>query len=245
MLVEKQIRDFQMLLDSNDEGMSTSLLAGSGWEGPAPDIVSELVQPGWTVIEMGACLGFYAMIEARRGATVYVIEPVPRNIEIIRKNIELNGLDNAKAFELAISDKNGYAKFQLSPTRSDRGRFSKADDGEGVIDVEVITLDTFVAREGIENIDLLRFDIEGAEVGLVAGGQETLGAMRTGSWIFADIHPPKAPREKLLPAMKSVLDHGFIPRRGFGDIGSMRPDGFAEAICAAPGFPKVFFEKVK
>jgi len=249
MLVEKPIRDFKMLLDTDDTGMSTDLMKNGSWEGTAPDVMAKLVQPNWTVIEMGACIGFYAMIEAKRGANVYVIEPVPRNIEIIRKNIELNGFDNARAFELAIGAENGWAKFQLSPTRSDRGRFTATKSGDGVIEVETITLDSFVAREGIDKVDLLRADIEGAEVGLVTGGQNTLGAMKKGSWIFMDIHPVKVPDPliNLLPALQSILDHGFIPKKVLapGAYQNLPPKGFAKAICQLKGFPKVFFEKVK
>ena len=245
MLVEKAVRDFRMLLDTEDAGMSTNLMNGSGWEGPAPDIVSELVQPGWTVIEMGACLGFYAMIEANEGAIVYVIEPDPHNIEIIQANIKLNEFYSAIAFKLAISDKDGYASFRPSPTRSDRGKLSE----DGKMDVETVTLDSFVARQGIEKVDMLRFDIEGAEVELVKGGQDTLGRMKKGSWIFADIHPMKVkdPLVNLLPALENVLEHGFVPRHVLApDRYTNLPLGkFADAICRFKGFPKVFFEKVK
>jgi len=243
LLVEKEIRNFKMFLDTDDEGMSTNLINSGSWEGDAPDIMARLVKPGWNVIEMGACIGFYAMIEAKNGANVFIIEPDPDNIDIINKNIKLNHFNKAKTFRMAISDTDGYAFFRTSPGRSDRGRLSE----KGEIEVKTVTLDTFVDNIDIESVHLLRFDIEGAEVGLVAGGQNTLSNMKVGSWIFADIHPTKVknPLGDLKQALDSILSHGFVPKKVLAPerYSNLSLDVFAEAICKFKGFPKIFFRK--
>lgn len=243
MLVRRTVRNFEMLLDTNDDGMSTNLLKSGSWEGRAPDIVEKLVQPQWTVIEMGACIGFYALVEAQRGASVYVIEPVPHNVEIIKKNIEVNKFYNARVFELAISGENGSARFKLSPGRSDRGRL--VNDGEDTIEVETITLDTFVERHGIERVDFLRFDIEGAEIGLISGGQETLNRMPSGSWIFSDIHPTKTDTEDLKAALENLLGHGFVQKDVLAPAKyrNLPSKQFVNEISQFQGFPKVFWQK--
>jgi FkbM family methyltransferase len=242
MLVERRVRDFTMVLDTDDCGMSQPLLRGAGWEGAGPDILESilLLKPGMTVIDMGACIGFYSLLCATVSAHVYAVEADPDNCAIIRKAAEANAFDNLLVYNLAIAGLDGTARFQPSPGRSDRGRLSD----KGPLEVETVTLDTFVEREGIGPVDVLRCDIEGAEVGMVAGGQKTLAVMREGSWIYVDLHPQKMNNPfDLMSTIENIIEHGFIPETLVGSKAGLNPSGFAESICSKGGFPKVFFQK--
>ncbi len=240
MLIEKQIRDFVMALDTEDVGMSTQLRDGMEWEGEAPNVLNRLIRPSWTVIEMGACLGFYMCLEAKKAKKVYAIEADPHNTAIMEVSKGLNNFSNVEIFNLAIAAENGTVRFAQSPGRSDRGRLSK----KGNIKVEAKTLDTFTAENNIGPVDLIRCDIEGAEVHMVSGGRETLKAMPEGSWMFIDLHPLKFGKDKtkLYKAIKQIQHHGFVPRRIFGPK-VMHPKDFADSICGSAGFPKVFLRK--
>lgn len=236
MLVQKQIRDFWMYLDTEDKGMSTHLLSGMNWEGIAPDILEEIIQPDWTIIEMGACLGFYMLLEAK-AKKVYAIEADPHNVEIMSKSTKCNGYSNVEIFNYAVSSKDGITKFKTSAGRSDRGRLSLKGD----IEVESIRLDTFVKQNGIDRVDLIRCDIEGAEAKMVAGGLKTLESMKDGSWMFIDLHPRKFEDKKPLAwALKRIAMMGFIPVH---IIGPNVKGSFIDTICSNKGFPKVFFQK--
>lgn len=236
MLVERKIRNFRMMLDTEDKGMSTQLLAGGGWEGEAPDILESIIEPGMVVVEMGACIGFYMLVEAACGATVYAIEPDPHNVEMMRKSLDLNGFTRARAYELAIGGVDGTAHFHRSRGRSDRGRLSPKG-----LEVKVLTLDTFARRAGITRLDVLRCDIEGAEVGMVSGGRKTLEMAR---WLFIDLHPLKMKRKSdLIPTVETIMGHGFSPQRVFGSSVDPGAADFATAICNGGGYPKVFFRK--
>jgi len=236
MLVTRKVRDYLMVLDTEDVGMSTPLLKGGGWEGEGPDILESIIKPGMTVIDMGACLGFYSCLCAKRGASTYALEADPDNCEIIRKAAARNDFVNLMVYQLAIAAKDGTARFQQSPGRSDRGRLA----GKGNIEVETITLDTFVEREGTGPIDVIRCDVEGAEIGMVASGQRTIASMPVGSWIYIDLHPMKMndPMD-LKPTIENLLDHGFEIKHALGLSGDATPEG----ICRCGGFPKVFFQK--
>lgn len=240
MLVEKQIRDFLMVLDTEDKGMSTQLMQGMKWEGEAPDLLDKIIKPDWTVIEMGACLGFYMLLEAKKAERVYAIEADPHNAHIMEAARVLNGFHNVEVHNLAIAGYDGTVKFSPSPGRSDRGRVSK----NGTEKVESITLDSFVKKNGIGKVDLIRCDIEGAEVHMVSGGYDTLSNMDVASWMFIDLHPLKFGKDKskLRTAIKQIQKHGFVPRRIFGPK-VMHPKDFADSICGSSGFPKVFLRK--
>jgi FkbM family methyltransferase len=236
MLVKRTVRDYLMVLDTEDKGMSQPLLKGAGWEAGGPDYLEGILKPGMTVVDMGACIGFYSCLCAKKGASTYAIEADPANCAIIEKAAEANGFDNLHVYNLAISGENGTAAFLESPGRTDRGRLHP----KGTLKVETVTLDTFVEREGIGPVDIIRCDIEGAEVGMVAGGQSVLKAMSKGSWIYIDLHPLKMndPMD-LKPTIENILAHGFSIRHTVGLSGPSTPEG----ICRCGGFPKVFFRK--
>lgn len=239
MLVEREIHGFRMLLEDQDPGISAELLEHGTREGEAPHLVSELVQADWICMEIGANLGFYALMEALKGARIYAIEPVPRCLDILRQNITLNGVEDlVSVHELAIGNGNRRAAFKESPaTNWGRMAQAKAITWEHAREIEVMemTLDSFVAAEEIERVDLLRFDVEGYEAELVEGAQETLRQMPTGSWMFAEFHPRcfDDPMIHLLPAIQNVLDHGFEPRHliSGGTPRDLPEEDFAAAIC--------------
>lgn len=234
MLVEKRVRDFSMLLDTEDKGMGGTLLADQGWEGGAPDYLAGILNPDDVVIEMGACLGYYAFLEAMTAKRVYAIEADGRNVQIMRAAAVLNGFDNLSVHHLAISGENGKALFRASPGRSDRGRLS--DKG---VEVQTVTLDTFVESEGIERVDVVRCDIEGAEVGMIKAGAETLSGMAEGSWLYIDLHPAKV-QENFASTVRRILKYGFKPRKAFN---LARSGPFVKRVCSS-SFPRVFFQKV-
>lgn len=245
MLVERKIRNFQMFLDTNDEGMSSNLLKGNGWEGKSPDLLSKIVQPGWNIVEMGACIGFYMLVEAAAGANVWAVEPDAHNIKIMKKSRAANKFDSVKIFEMAIDGENTIRKFRESPGRSDRGRLSgNRTDG---VDVKVQTLDTFVEENEIGRVDLIRSDIEGSEVGMVNGGDKTLTSMEVGSWIFIDLHPMHIPKPPgVRPTINKIMSYGFYPR--FPIVPVVNKVGPIEKFidrCCKPTFPKVFFQKME
>jgi len=250
-LIEREIHGYRMLLDDRDPGLSTELLTHGTREQEAPILTERIVQPGWTCLEIGANLGFYALIEAKAGARVYAIEPVPRCINILRRNVELNGFSNVSIHETAIGNRNGTALFHESAaTNWGRMANAKARPQQGKeIAVLEMKLDTFVAAEGIERIDLLRFDVEGYEVELIEGAQKTLSEMPVGSWMFAEFHPRcfDDPARDLQPTVENIIGHGFVPRHVIPvkELGNFPASQFAEVLCTRyrDMAPEVFLEK--
>jgi len=237
VLIERDIRDFKMLLDSEDEGMSQTLLAGRGWEGRCPDALSEVIKPGMNVLELGACIGYYVMVECAAGGNVWALEPDPVNVARIRRNLALNGY-SAVTHQMAIGAEDGVGHFHPSKGRSDRGRII---DRAGGIEVPLVSLDSLVEGEQIDQVDLIRCDIEGAEVGMVEGGHTVLREMGEGSFICIDLHPLK---EKILPTVEAIIGHGFEPVEVFAPawLAQVKREDFP-AAASKNGFPRVLFRK--
>src|SRR5919201_2161053 len=125
------------------------------------------IQPGWTVVDIGACLGGFAVFAARRapGVCVYACEPAPESYRLLRQNLELNGATNVVAYPLAVAGASGPLTLytfaghaeqnSMTPTRS-RGE-NKA------VTVEGLALADLFERLAITHCDFLKIDCEGAE----------------------------------------------------------------------------------
>lgn len=153
------------------------------------------------VIEIGAHIGTDTIELAKfiGNGKMTSFEPDPRNIPILRRRIKKNGLP-VKLIEMAVGAIQGTAEFRLSsgiPPYNDKHivetqehtassslkspknhleRFPwvKFDD---LITVQVTTLDKFFGSRK-EIIDIVWADVQGAELDMIDGGQETLARTR-------------------------------------------------------------------
>lgn len=116
-ILVRNIQGSRMQLRIDDEGISADLALDGIREPMSTKTVKEEVKKGYTVIEIGANIGYYALMESKlveSKGKVYAIEPLHRNFRNLKKNIELNSYKNIKPFELGIGDKKGTAKRLIS-----------------------------------------------------------------------------------------------------------------------------------
>src|ERR1039458_761748 len=115
---------------------------------------------GGTVLDLGANVGFYTLLAAELvgpSGHVHAFEPVPRNLQYIRRHIALNGLTNVSVVEAAVSNASGKRRFRLdtSPAMGHLG-----DDGQ--IEVSAVALDQFVFGTAVAAPHSIKIDVEGA-----------------------------------------------------------------------------------
>jgi len=135
------------------------------------------IKPGDIMLDIGANIGWYALLFAKLGAQVHAFEPDPLNYELLTANIKLNQFGNViTAHQVAVSDKKSVMPlYQYS--NSNRGRHSLIpEDGCAKVDVDVVRLDDFLASESVDvdKIKFIKIDIEGYEYHALKGGENLL-----------------------------------------------------------------------
>lgn len=125
------------------------------------------------VLELGANVGYYTAqgAVANPSCRYVAVEPHPTNAAAVRRNLELNGIDNVELVEAAAVGVTGLGPLELSIPDQDRygapaGAFVRSG-GDGVDDIEArrtVTVDTVGIGELIDGVDLIKLDIEGHEV---------------------------------------------------------------------------------
>jgi len=148
-------------------------MAMDRYEPRTTQLLEEVVKPGMVIIDIGAHVGYYTLLAARQvGPTgrVYAFEPNQENHSLLLKNIEVNGYANVVATKMAVSDRVGSSPLYL--TALDSGRHSLYRHGlpeRGVATIETTTLDTFLESVDWPKVDLIKIDVEGAEVAVLDG----------------------------------------------------------------------------
>lgn len=175
--------EYVMLVDPQDQGISRALAVSGKREMQLRALLEEEVKPGMCVFDLGANIGYYAIWEALRvgpEGKVYGIEPSPVNFALLQENLALNGLgdDQVEVFNLGAADRVGEADFFLAqysnlhtfmPGQYRCGDRSRLLAGK-TIRVPLTTVSEFA--KGKRHIDLLRMDVEGFEVEVIAGMRE-------------------------------------------------------------------------
>jgi FkbM family methyltransferase len=165
-------------------------LLQSGRERTFVDLLVAAIPSGGTVLEAGGHMGYVTLQAARAvgpSGRVVTFEPNPRTVPVIKRNLEANGLaDRVTVVQLALGDAAGRHAFYLSGG-GDTSSLHRPDGETELVNVEVTTVDEWLGVD--TSVDVVKLDIEGAEVAALRGMERTLRAAAPGLVVFAECNP--------------------------------------------------------
>jgi FkbM family methyltransferase len=101
---------------------------------------------------------------------VLAFEPGESSLAMLRKNVALNGCDHVRIFPVALAEKSGTARLYAHQHGASSFTLGRIEEGERLsFTIETATLDAILAQEGIEHVDVLKMDVEGAEELILRG----------------------------------------------------------------------------
>ena len=196
-----------MLLDAGPAGL----------EPGTRSILTKLLQPGMTFVDIGAHIGLLTLAGARavgRTGKVLALEPTPAAFDCLSQAILVNGLaETVKARRQAVGESHEQRQFYVrrvlghsSLTPSDIPGESSIDE----IEVEISPLDGLV--EPGERIDLVKIDVEGTELAVLAGMKRII-AENPDIGIIAEFGPSHLRAAKIEPEywFASFRNNGLEP----------------------------------
>lgn len=167
------------------------------------------IRPGDVCFDVGGWHGFCGGVMALNGASKTVIfEPMPPNCERICKLIQLNPKLNIQLFQGAAGEMNGRAAFHVldadSMGKLDSSSFQKEVAGK-TIDVELVSLDTWCNANSVAFPNVMKIDVEGAELMVLRGAINILKT--TKPTLFIEAHSRELARE----VVKLLEQFGYAP----------------------------------
>ena len=147
--------------------------------------LESIANEGMNAIDVGGHIGITTVAIAKKvgkRGLVYSFEPVPEYFDILKKNLSANNLENAEAFQLAVSDQVGTIDLYQ------RGGSSGIIPAQGAknFKANTSTIDRFLNDQKVERIDLINMDCEGSEFSVLKGAKESLRKNKLR--IFCEIH---------------------------------------------------------
>ena len=132
-------------------------------------------------VDVGASVGIYTLKAAmhyRGGGVVIALEPFAEVFEALQSNVGANRLTNVRARRLCAAARSGRGTLWLNRGRPSLFSLARRIDGARGVSVETVALDDLLPREGIERVDYLKIDAEGAEEEILAGSRQTIERSR-------------------------------------------------------------------
>ena len=181
-------------------------VADKQWEPHTFIVLDRYLHPDSVYLDIGAWIGPTVLFAARRCKTVYCVEPDPVAYQRLLANLHINGIGNVLPFHGALGARNEVVQIASEGGFGDsetRIRAQGAPEGDGV---PVLALDiaSLVAWWGIERIDLLKMDIEGAEFDLVPSLINFLPRIKPP--IYLSLHAPLFPQSERRDKLAAVVE---------------------------------------
>jgi len=163
----------RMALDLN-ASLEYSLFFRGCHEPEIGNLIRRSAPKGGVCLDIGANVGAHTLVMAETvGASgrVLALEPHPRICERLRANVALNGLGQVRVIEAALWDSEGEAQLQGFARGAFQQGISSLVEGPGQGEahtVRTITAQTLATTHGLDRVDLVKIDAEGAEPAILA-----------------------------------------------------------------------------
>jgi FkbM family methyltransferase len=174
-------KGFRMKLDLNDPEQLKVYFYGHYHERYEAGLVQRLLKDDGVFWDVGANVGYFTLVAATalkgRGQIV-AFEPGNNACARLMENIALNAYGNIKTFQLAVSDREGEAVLHvLGDIADSSASLYPAGPAQGIAEVcRTVSLDHFRREENLSAPNLIKLDVEGAELAVLRGARELLAA---------------------------------------------------------------------
>ncbi|WP_462248257.1 FkbM family methyltransferase [Ekhidna sp.] len=143
------------------------------WGGPSKEAMYTVKKED-VIAEMGAYRGFYTIYLSQKvgpKGKIIAIEPIPENIEYLRKNIEANNLKNTVIVEKGVWNANEQKVFQRKTTEFQSASIDLVFQNQNTETIEVNTLDKILDDSDVKGVDFMLIQLNGAEYEALEGLQ--------------------------------------------------------------------------
>ena len=176
----------KMLVDTRDAMVAPWLVLDGLWESHVTGWLQQTLTPGQVFVDVGANIGYFTLLGATlvgpEGRCVG-IEAHPRMAELLQRNVIINGLHGyVTTWQRAAWSEPTELKLHLRQNFASNSRVGsigpdalrRLGDTEEIIEVEAVRLDDLLAD--LPRIDVMKVDVEGAEVQVFSGLSRILAA---------------------------------------------------------------------
>jgi FkbM family methyltransferase len=131
------------------------------------------------VVDCGGNIGTFSLYikELNPTAKIYIFEPLPENLAILQRNLDLNEIHDAVVIPKALSSDGVEKSFYMEKDKFDGGSMVDQKLGSSSVKISTVksmTFDDFLLQHVLSRIDLMKMDIEGGEYEIIHANRDSL-----------------------------------------------------------------------
>jgi FkbM family methyltransferase len=171
---------FKMKLDLNAH-VDRNIFFNGGVDIPLHNFIVNNSKDIRTFVDIGANSGYFSLLLAQNNkvANIFAFEPVPHTFKKFKSSVDINKFVNINVLQQCVGDKDGEIDFYISHSSDVSGcKITEFHSNSKKIKVKINTFDTIVKTVGIKEIDLIKIDTEGAELGILNNAINSLNEFR-------------------------------------------------------------------
>jgi len=194
-------------LNPEDRTLSATLWSEGVWEKTQTEQLLEQLSPGDTFVDVGANIGYYTVLAARKvgpQGRVFAFEPDPESFALLQRNVERNALSQVVVENKAAGAEKGKLELFLSTANRGDHRIYDPGGGRPSVEVAVVRLDDYFAQAG-GPLHAMKIDTRGAECTILDGMTTLLDSHTELSLVLA-----------YYPGFVRAM--GYQPAECFGDL---------------------------
>jgi len=162
--------DFSIYVAKDDALIAPGIRAG--YEPEVTRVFLQYVARGY-VLDIGANCGYFSLLAASRGAHVYAIEPLQRNLRLLHASVALNRFEGIRIIAAAASD--SFRALTIGASYTNGIVNEPRKDPQAALAAEYVAavpVDHVVP--GDELVSIIKIDVEGHEYRALAGASRTI-----------------------------------------------------------------------
>ena len=161
--------------NNNDDSVVSSIVWLDGFENTSIAIWSVLSRNAQVILDVGSYTGLYSLVASANNASadITAFEPLSDNYIRLTENIKLNKF-KIRMLNIALSDSTGTAGFNIFSEPgflTSGGSLLKGNNIKRSEEVELSTIDTLISEGVFNSPELIKIDVEGAELSVLKGMQ--------------------------------------------------------------------------
>lgn len=196
------------------------------WEPGTFDVIDRFLSPTSTFVDIGAWVGPMSLYASRLCEKVFAFEPDPVAFDLLDMNLSLNDVTNVWANRMAVGDKVGVGTLsQWDHWGSSMSSLIGPEDGGK--SVHTTTLSKIL--EGVNNVALVKMDIEGGEALALPGHLELLKERQIP--LHLGFHEPRMSHEQMMDVKRALSIFPRLTRSDGANISPMQLMGYVDVLC--------------
>lgn len=150
-------------------------------------LLKSVFAPHHTFVDVGGNIGVFSLIAAKRltRGQVHTFEPSSYHLEKLRANLRLNKFDNVRVHPVALSNQSQSSKLYFPPPEASfltntgmASQFCFDQPPSKTEEITCVRLDDYRELISLHRVDVIKIDVEGAEMDVLSGAIETIRTFR-------------------------------------------------------------------